>query len=110
MKSKAFWVGFSGRHSAFSDKSGSGEKAHRLHTPSMRPRAFSCNPLFSSKILECQEASQAGLAHKELESGEVSLRDFACFASEDAGSYLSGNDQVRMKQSSKSTKETSHFN
>lgn len=47
------------------------------------------------------------------QGGKVSLRDFlkklrlGSFASEDAGSYLSGSEQIQTKQSTKSTKETS---
>ncbi|WP_395001801.1 hypothetical protein [uncultured Helicobacter sp.] len=44
---------------------------------------------------------------QELENGAVFFDDFTCFANERAGSYLEGNDQTRMQQSSKSAKKTS---
>ena len=47
------------------------------------------------------------ISAQELENGAVFFDDFTCFANERAGSYLEGNDQTRMQQSSKSAKKTS---
>ena len=94
------------------------------HAQGLDSNPQSTKSLESSSIKSHTDSQRSELAHKEayktpfphlwqkisaqeLENGAVFFDDFTCFANERAGSYLEGNDQTRMQQSSKSAKKTS---
>ena len=94
------------------------------HAQGLDSHSQSTKSLESSSIKSHTDSQRSELAHKEaykmpfphlwwkinvqeLENGAVFFDDFTCFANERAGSYLEGNDQTRMQQSSKSAKKTS---